>query len=103
HGPSGAQAGPRVRGLRFSADLRPDVGPEALGDSCEPGEGRPEPADGRGADAREGARPVRVTARVSRFRDGEPRGPPLDGVPNVAAGAGAVQRACRRAGGPGAP
>src|SRR3989449_656740 len=89
-----AEAGARARGRRVCDDLRPALGPGAVGDPRASGEGGADGADGGGADAHEGARPVHVAARVSRFRDRKPRDPALAGVPAVAAGGGAVQRAC---------
>src|SRR5256886_841664 len=92
--PHRAEAGARARGRWVCDDLRPALGPGAVGDPRAPGAGGADGADAGGADAHEGAGPVRVTARVSRFRDRKPRDPGLAGVPAVAAGAGAVQRAC---------
>src|SRR5439155_23685535 len=96
--PHRAPAGARARGRRVRDDLRSTIGPRALGDPRAPGEGGADRADGGGAHALEGARPVHVAARVSRFRDCQPRDPALAGVPAVAAGASAVQRAYGRAG-----
>src|SRR5712671_6918651 len=63
-----------------------------------PGESGADRPDGGGAHAREGARPFHAAARVSRFRDGQPRHPALAEVPALAAGTRAVQRARGRAG-----